>query len=466
MVGYWVIIMKTIFISCFHGYISRNILSTDAFATLAARTDLRIVLFVLDYKASYFRERFGGPSVHVEGIAFPPPSRNSAVALLIKRLAKYGLDSASVRIERRIKRAVEHKYVYAALMGAAAWALQRIPLLSRWLRMLLREIDYRLAVRNRFRPFFDRYRPDLVFATDVLNERDVELMHNARYFGVPVAGMARSWDNLTLHGLLRALPGRLLVTAPRVADIAARAHDVPKSAIRVAGVAHYDRYARGPRISREDFLRSLGLDPDRRTVLFAPISDYYLRNNDVDPHTLQLLLARREQLIVRFSPSLAVAALEGWQAPEHVAVDRPGVRFADADQEIRPEDDERLLHELMYSDVLVAGPSTIALDAAYLDRPVVLVGFHPTARTYLEGIRRRYDYDHFRAAIDLGAFRIAHSPQGLAELLDAYLNDPERDRSARRRLCEIYAGPSDGRSGLRIAQALLDALGLPLSSPR
>ena len=60
--------MKTVFVTSFHPHISRNILSTDALATVQSAPDTRVVLVVPDYKKEYFASRFGGEHVIIEGV--------------------------------------------------------------------------------------------------------------------------------------------------------------------------------------------------------------------------------------------------------------------------------------------------------------------------------------------------------------------------------------------------------------
>lgn len=447
--------VKTIFITSFHGYVSRNLLATDALGELAAKDGIRTVIFVPLEKREFFENNFASPRVVIEPVSFAAPSSLRLSSLLMKRIAKYGLNSFSTRIERKGKLRLEQRRLYFIATSAASFFLSRL----RILRRLMRWTDYRLAVKDRYRPYFEKYRPSLVFAADIQNERDVELLHNARYLGVPTAAMVRSWDNLTLHGLLRFIPDMLLVTAPRGAEQAQALNDVEKDCIRITGVPHYDKYLRPPGLDKEDFFRELGLDPSRKTVLFAPISDYYLRDNDADPLVFRILGESPYQVLVRFSPSLEVKSLDEVKPYPNMAIDRPGVRFAKGGRELSLADDDRLMHSLRWADVLVCGPSTLALDAMVFDRPVILVNFHSRPKSYLEGISRRYDYDHFSFALAAGACRLANNQEELLSLIEGYLKDPSLDKEGRERLREAFVGSDDGKSGRRVASAFLEMLG-------
>lgn len=448
--------MKTIFISCFHPYTSRNILATDAFGFLTRAQDLRTILFVHDRKKKYIEKHFFSSGVVVEGISFDAPSKRLPT-LFMKRMAKFSLDSHSVRIQRYMKWKFEKKYIYLvfSLVSKAVSASQR-------LRAFMRAVDYRVAKKDRYEHYFQNYRPDAVLITDILNERDVELAQNARFFNVPVIGMVRSWDNLTLHGLMRFLPELLLVASEEVKIQAETLNDCSRNQIQIVGIPHYDKYVHGAKISRNEFFDAMKLNISRGLIIYAPIGDFYIANNITDRHIISLLADLDTNLIVRFSPTVPVRDMEHAATPfSHVVFDRPGVNFNKkdiGDQELSTEDDDRLLHELFFSDVVVCGPSTVALDAVCLDKPVIIVNFHPDTRGYYDGIARRYDYDHFKFAIRCGAFRVANSKKELYALIKQYMNNPSLDAHGREILRHAYCGPGDGKSGARTAHAIIDFL--------
>lgn len=443
--------MKTIFISSFHPYTSRNILSTDAYRLLVANNALRIVLFVHARKKDFIERTFGAPHVVVEGVTLDAPSKRT-MTLIMKRVAKYCLNSHSVQIQRYMKWRLEKKYAYFFVAFPA-----RMVSASRVLRRLMREVDYFFAKKNRYQEYFLRYKPDAVLITDILNERDVELAQNARFFSVPIIGMVRSWDNLTLHGLMRFLPQKLLVASSEIKRQAERLNDCSPDSVEIVGIPHYDKYAQGAHVSREDFYREMKFDLSRRLLLFAPIGDFYIKNNTTDAHVVSILSKTDYNVIVRFSPTVPVSDMDHAIPPANTVFDRPGINFTKeviADQELSTEDDDRLLNEMIFASAVICGPSTVALDAVFVDKPVIIVNFHPDARGYYDGIAYRYDYNHFRFGIDCGAFRVARSKEELLSLIEFYRNDPSRDAEGRAALRRAYCGQSDGMSGARVARAV------------
>lgn len=450
--------MKTIFISCFHPYTSRNILSTDIYRELVKRDDLRIVLFVHSRKKEYITQTFSAPHLIVEGINLDAPSKRRAT-LIMKRIAKYCVDSDTVRIQRSLKWRFEKKYFYLgiALLASAVSA-------SSSLRAFLRWLDFRVAQKDRFRSYFETYRPDVVMITDILNERDVELAQNGRYFGVPVIGMVRSWDNLTSHGLIRLVPELLLVPSKEVKRQAKVLNDCPPKSVHVVGIPHYDKYASGPTKIREQFFKEMGLTGSGRVYLYAPIGDFYMPRNTTDSYIISLLSSLDGEVIVRFPPTIPIKDMEHVQPYAKMVFDRPGINFSGkeiGDQELSDEDDSRLVNEIIYSDVVITGPSTVSLDAVFFDKPVVNINFYPDHRTYYTSIEKWYDFHHLKLGVECGAFRVASSKEQFFSLLDEYTKNPSCNAKGRECLRELYCGPRDGKSGKRVAHAVIDFLGLP-----
>ena len=455
--------MRTIFIASFHPYTARNILSTKAFGLLADRADLRLVIFCPGYKKEYFGMRFGGANVIIEGVDFDFPSKR-LLSLIMKRIAKYGLYSNSTRLERERKKEMDGRILYYLATAFLAIVFSRLGFVSRIKRKLLRILDYNLAVKDRYRSYFEKYKPDLVWITDIQSERDVEFLHNAKFFNVKTVGSVRAWDNLTLHGLMRVLPDMLLVQASKIKEQAIKFDDMPASRVKVVGVAHYDRYLEKSSETKEEFLRNFGFhDTHKPFILWTPIGDNYLDPNDADQNTFEILGHVDANILVRFSPTISVKSLENRKPFNNMVFDRPGVNFRPGiigDQEMSEEDDECLFKAIYSSDVVVCGPTTVALDAVFLDKPVILIGFHPTPKSYLEGILRRYDYDHFKFAVDCGAFTVAHSKEELLKYIELYVKNPDLKAKEREILRDAYCGPRDGKSGERISKEILNALGL------
>lgn len=440
---------KKIFITSFHPLISRNILSTPLLAMLAER-GASINLLIPEKKRDFFEAEFGRPGVTVAGV----PRGLSWRERLIRYLALAAVRTKALDIKRQ-----------SDMDGSGAWLAVLIANRP-FLRRILRCLDALLSPRSRFGALLDCERPDFVFATDVQNESDVRLIHEARDRGIPVIGMVRSWDNLTSKGLIRALPDVLAVQNEIVRREAIELHGVPAGRIAVVGIPHYDRYLAGPAHERAEFFRMLGLDPTRRLVVYAPVGDRYVGGRPVDRGIIADIadaLPPTHHLLVRLPPTDSVN-LDGLDMPSNVTLMRPGQQLSRdpamfRSNELSPEDDDLLRDTLAHCDLVISGPSTFVIDAAVFDKPVILVAFDgDELNTYHASIARYYDYEHFQPVLASGGVRLARSRDALYAEIAAYLTDPRRDADGRHRIQEEQCWRLDGRATERLASVLLNAL--------
>lgn len=441
--------MKTIFVTCFTGLISRNILATDAFALLTANPGTRIVIIAPEARAPALTGEYGAANVTVVGVPTPPLAGwDRALWILATNL----LRTRTRRVQRRAK--FERDRSWLDYLGSAALGLLGM---LRPVRSLFRVAAKRLGSVAEFTRLFDEYRPDLLFATDVFTVWDAKMMRLASRRGVKTVGMVRSWDNVTSKTLLAFIPEHMVAGSMRVKAELIRYGDVPAGRIAVVGIPHYDRYTAAGRTPRAEFFRKIGLDPKRKTILFTPPSDRYLQQDPITPMVLRALEGVDAQVLVRTS-LVGTVDLGGYAPPKSVAFDQPSNSPDFAEAHLSREADRHLADSIYHADVIVTWASTMIIDAAVFGKPIVLVGFDAEKRPYAKSIQQYYDYDHQRRIIDLGGARLARSPGELGEAANAYLKDPNRDAAGRKRITDEYCGALDGKAGERLGRYLIEKM--------
>lgn len=442
--------MKTIFISSFHVLISRNILSAPFFDLLCEQKDVRIVLLVPEHKKDFFQREFARENIFVEGIKRRALRRDAYLNDL--GLAALRTISTRIRGQKRIG------WIFWYTRFLFFWA----PLIRPWYQSIYKFF----TPRDTFNEVLDHYRPDLVFATDVLSSLDPRLMLETKARNIPVVGMVRSWDNLTTKGLLPVIPDVLVVNNTLLEDEAVRYHHISKNQIRVVGIPHYDRYVeRRPINSREQFYRSVDADPSKRLVLLAPLGDRFFVRNTFDRDTIEIvskMIPESHQLLVRLPPADNVS-LEGYVQNKNVIFDRPGIHFSNdpnfKKSEMQVKDDNHLIDSLYYCDALVAVSTTLTIDAAVFDKPLLLIGFDSNDRRIRSGSAARLlEYNHIQYLLKSPGIRVAHSPEELQDTLTRYLEDSSRDREGRKKLVSDQCYKIDGNSSRRLLAVLQEYL--------
>jgi hypothetical protein len=117
---------------------------------------------------------------------------------------------------------------------------------------------------------------------------------------------------------------------------------------------------------------------------------------------------------------------------------------------------EFLANLTQHADLNINVASTMTLDFALRDRPVVNIAFDvsdppPFGQPLWDYY---YRFEHYRPVVELGAARFARSPFELADHVNAYLANPQLDRENRRRLVDLEIGVPVGEANGRIADVL------------
>ncbi len=442
--------MKTILISSFNPFISRNLFCGDFLTGLKSAPDIKVILAVPDYKKEFFEKNFGGGNVSVEGISVTSPNRREVI---FKYLSSSLVWTRTIFIHKREKLAKDKKILRFLLsLTLMAMGFLRFP------RAICRMLDYWLDRPEQFRNLIVKYSPSLIFATDIFNDDDVRLLHASKKAGVSTVGMIRSWDNMTTKGLFRAKPGKLVVHNEIIKKEAADYCGMPAKNISVVGIPQFDIYFNGQHGSREEFFKKIGMDPNKKLVMFSPFGNRFW---DLDWQILEILKKTGHQILARMTPQDLVD-LSKFQSAPNVYIDWPGKRFHEnkaRDAELGREDLQWLSDSLYYSDLVVTCGATLGMDAAVFDKPVIMIGFDGwEKRPYINSVNRFLKFNHPRVIYRTGGFRVARSETEMNLVVKEYLNNPSLDREKRRQMIKEFCVFLDGKSGQRLGKFILSEL--------
>jgi hypothetical protein len=467
----------TVFLVAHMGFAARYLLRTDIFSTLKA-AGARIVILAPNAAEQYMADEFADANVVLEPLRVDWNDFSLVTGSRFWSLLFY-LRSYTIADGHRSE-ALQDKYrVFERVLRDRSRALAagfRLALnglwRSRFLRRLLLGLETRFFTCPIHADLYDRYRPDLVVTTSPgWFFPDAVVLREAEKRRIETATVVLSWDNPTSKGYRGADPGRTIVWSDEMARQVAHHHDYPRERIVVAGVPHFDDYVRdGALPAREE----LGLDPDRRLVVFATGAPATFSANVAVAEALAEAVASDalgspSQLVVRLHP---LNFRPGHEAPledyerlaatyGHTRLDIPDIRSESLTVDM-PDSDRRRLGALIKNcDVLVNVFSTTTLEAFLVDRPVVLVSSDVDAnRDAAYGLRGFHDYEHVRAVIDQRAAKVARAIPEIIEHVREYLADPSLDGDGRRRVAVRELGPADGSAGRRVGKSLLGLLGL------
>ncbi len=467
-----------VLVSVPHGGAAGNILRTGILSrVLEADQSLHVVMISpLVDDASFVRE-FTHPRIAFEPL---PPHRPEGLEARLMALLQAGyLESgitASVRIRRDealAKGMVRWLPLKKQIAGAIAPSMLRPP--TRY------DVIDRMVAHPHAEKVFDAHRPSMLLVSNpglILSE--VPLLRTAKKRGVPAMAIDPSWDNFTNKLIPVRRVDRLVVWNTIMKDQAVALHGYQPQDIRIAGTPQWDAYFRDGVIgSREEFCRRIGADPSLKliTLTTTPLELYGYYEQVIET----LMAARdrgrfgdRAQLLVRVHPRDAIERYAAFEGRPGVIVEKPfkkTVRAGDGMAvDVTADAQRHLANTMRHSDVVVQVVSTIAIEAAIFDTPVVNISFDgPDALPFVRSAKRYTEFTHWANIAQNGAIRDASTPEAMIELIAKYLEHPELDREGRRQVAFDQCGFLDGRSGERVAKFVIEEIaavtGRTLSSP-
>ena len=451
--------MRTIFIPIYDGMISKNILRTDVFDILRKRDDLEFVFIVDPAKKSILEEEFKNEKIHIEA---PPQFYYKGLERIWARFLSQVPRTAS------IKNFIEGSPV-----------TPRKSFLKRKFQLLLREIfDHKLC-RWFFRTtdkilfgghqmtyLFEKYKPDLVFAANIYGPADVWALKQAQKRGIPNIGMVKSWDNLTTRGLFRVHPEKLIVHNHQLAEQAVKIDDYAIDRIFVSGIPHYDIFFKEKNLySRESFWKKYGIDQDKKIILYCePGSNHAFWGHEIWQIIIEFLKDKKNVLPAEFFVTIHPAypvredilkklKIKFVRLGEYANSSTKSWEFLDTDM-------LELMYMIKFSDLVINTGSTMNIEAAILDKPIINVAFDGyTERNYRDSVRQYYDQEHLVNIVKTGGVKVAYGKEELLAQINELLENPKIGQDGRRKIAEEQCVFTDGQSGKRVGEYILKALG-------
>jgi hypothetical protein len=451
--------MSVVFISVPNGGSAGSVLRTGLIGRLLdgdASTEV-VLLSPLVNDSAFVRE-FEHRRVRFENL---PPHRPAGLEARLMAFVQAGYIGSGVTESVRIRRAE------AAANGSIRWVGAK-RMLARVLMppVARKETRYALVDRLVSHPhadsLFDKYRPALVVASSPgLIFSEVPVLRTAARRGVRSMALDPSWDNFTNKLLPVRRVNRLIVWNDLMKQQAIDLHGYRPDEVRVAGAPQWDVYFRSAGAVREAFFARIGADPSRRLITLSTTPRELYSHHD---HVLRVLVRAmaagswpKVQVLVRLHPRDDLSAYAAFQNLPNVLIEKPfrATRAVSGDGlaiDVTAENQQHLADTMRHSDVVVNVASTLAVEAAIVDTPVVNISFDGEQPSeWVRSARRYYRFTHYTNVTRHGAVRVAETPEQLVTYIGRYLDEPSLDREGRRAVAAEQCQFFDGRSASRVA---------------
>ncbi len=447
---------KVIFITLFQGVAAKNILRTPILTTLLSDGRIHIVLLARSSERSaYYAKEFANDQITYEVVKMAKPS---SFDWIFSKLKYVLLCTETTDLQRKMRQETQGSSIWFMFDMMANRVFARP-----FFRKIVRVLDYILVQDATYGNFFEKYHPSLVFMTHLFDDQEIHLLREAKKRGVRTVSLINSWDKVTARCILRLLPDKLITYNEIVKKELIQHNEVLRTDIFVGGIAQYDSYFKEKRSSRDDFFKRIGLNPMKKLILYGSMGKAYSAS---DWDMIDLLYRLKNEgafgdgieILVRFQPNDFINEAELKKRP-HMRYDYPGTRFGEVrgtDWDMSSAELAHLGDTLAHMSLLVCYASSLSVDAAIFDKPVININFEVVkSATMQESPTQYYKTAHYKKALDSGGIKLVGSEQELVSTVREYLGHPSNNEDGRRKLVASQCVFTDGLSGKRIGDFLL-----------
>lgn len=454
--------MKTIFIVVTRGFIVRNILRSGVLKGLKEVGYKIVILFPERGPIpQYLLDEFVADAVTVLSVKEKYPKGYSFFARITSLLTYSGSTWMYAKVGNKQK--MERGFIWKYLEAVFYYPLSKISTLKRFVRFL----ELKLFKAHFVQSIFDTYTPDLVFSTSIVSTFDIFFMQEASRRGIKTVSMPKGWDNISKL-LYRFIPDAFLVQNERMRDDLVRYQDFPSKRINVVGFPQFDWYRNNTILqTRAEFMESIGFLESDRLIFFGSEGIWVPEDHKIAASLVDSIdsgeFEESVKLLVRphFS-DVKNRRFDFLKGHNNVSVDST-FTFSDffMDNWDPSLDEIKYFTNLIYHcDVLVTTASTLTLDAAAYDKPIInlMYGGLFDAHTGKDITHTLYNTNHSKWIVETDGATFVQNREELINAIKKNLNDPGYKAESRLEMLRRLCYRVDGKVSERIVDVICQQL--------
>lgn len=318
---------------------------------------------------------------------------------------------------------------------------------------------------------FHRKRPDVIVSTGPFQFEQPAVVSAAKQMDIPVMAYIPSWDNISTKNRMVFKYDAYIVwneqSKRELHEFYPHSKNVP---VYVVGAPQFD-VLRQERFfqTREEFCKEQGLDPGIPIIVYAIGSPNFLKEQPGAEYLAKRIAEGalgKVQMLVRPHPIHDNAEMQTLFSPYEPAVKLQVSKNAGKELNKRSQDEGQVIewiNTFRHADVVVNLSSTVVIDAAIFDTPVVNLNFDPQPGQQDQQLIKEinHSWPHFRPVAESGGVWLANDFREVETAVKTYLQDPALHREKRKWIVDYVCGYSDGKGGDRMAEAIIDFTARP-----
>lgn len=311
--------------------------------------------------------------------------------------------------------------------------------------------------------------PDVVLVTGPFQFEQPAITAAALRQGIPILALIPSWDNIsTKRRMIFQYDGYVVWSDKLRSELLERYPHARTRPVYVVGAPQFDVFYQ-PRFqqSRNEFCASQGLDPARPIIVYAVGSPNFLSGEPYGAVALARALERGElgnaQMIVRPHPLHDHATLTEVFRNSGRDIHIQQTAVAGTPVSLRSQDEQQILewvNTFRHAAVVVNLSSTVTVDAAICDRPVVNLDFDPSPGQPDQSLIKEinHHWTHFSPIAESDGLWLVNDTTEMIRAVRSYLENPALHREGRRWIVRYVCQYPDGACGERMATAIEEFL--------
>ena len=448
-----------LFMSASTGWAVRNFFQTGIVDKL--KRDFQIVVFAPpQIKEGIINQGYGDDLIFIVLNNLREPLSWRLFRQLKKKIYFESRESTTEAIwEKHTKRSF-YKKVGGKIVGALLKAFKATTLLN-----LIETIDLKINKSSKLSKEFILYKPAIFFATHASSFFEELLLRSAVMHNIPIVFMVLSWDHLSSKIVLSKKYHSIFVWNKLTKSEILQTYPFYKDEqIKVVGVPQYDIYKEKSKISYSEWCQKYGLDPNRKTILFSTMpqvrhsEQHIILENLLKTIVEGKFLPNNLQVLIKchpFDDSNKYDFLLGkYPISIYKSTLPPGLPF----EYWIPRKEEMYIarDSLYFCDININIFSTVTLEAAFFDKPIIHIAFDPHLVKNRIPCKEYYNFEHFKNITKMKAAKMVYSFEDLYKAINDYLKNPNLNNKERKDLVRTYFNIQPGLASDNVVKELVN----------